>query len=270
MFKNEEIYVTKVSSVIYVNFNAKQTCRFPSKLLHYELIYKVSGHSIAHFGNTSYELLPGCIRFLPISSDTKYSVEILEPGDSIDIYFDTTCPMPKEALFLMPHDTREANKLKLLFFDAYNSWKNKRVGYHAHCMSIVYQIIEQLQNTSHPRYLPSSKYSRIKDAVEYMEAHAFDSSFDYKKLAEMSNMSYSYFKRLFVEKFGVPPQRYVRNLKMRYACDLLSTDMYSITQISEILGFESAFYFSHVFKEEYHISPSGYRNICLKDSSTIT
>lgn len=263
MFNSNHLYITNISSVVLIEPLPVGTYNFPACLPHYELVYKLSGHSVARFGDTTYDLTAGCIRFLPVCpQNTRYSVDIIEEGDSIDIYFDSSFHFPDtDAVLFVPSPNMN---LKNLFIDIYQAWKYKRTGYYARCMSLIYQIIEQLQVHTNPRYMPTEKYSRIKTAISYLEDHAFDPDFDYHKLAQLSNMSYSYFKQLYTQKMGCSPQKTIRNLRISYAYDLLASGMYSVTRVSEILGFQSVYYFSRVFKASCGVSPSEYRNSLVK------
>ena len=78
-------------------------------------------------------------------------------------------------------------------------------------------------------------------------------------LAEMCNVSTSYYNRIFKKKFNTSPKQYILAKKLNYAMDLLATTNISITDISEMSGFSSLYYFSKIFKNYYNISPQNYR-----------
>ena len=71
----------------------------------------------------------------------------------------------------------------------------------------------------------------------------------------------SLFKKLFVKKFGVPPAKYVIQLKTNYACDLLQSGRYTATKVSEMCRYSDLYYFSHQFKEYTGVSPSEYKKV---------
>lgn len=80
-----------------------------------------------------------------------------------------------------------------------------------------------------------------------------------KELAELCNLSESQLRRLFKETYGVSPITYKNNLRIKMACSLLESGAYSISEISEILGFEDIYAFSHAFKKTMNISPAEYK-----------
>lgn len=68
--------------------------------------------------------------------------------------------------------------------------------------------------------------------------------------------------RLFKEYTGFSPIQYKINLKIDYAKELLSSSTLSITQISELAGFENPLYFSTVFEKSTGMRPTDYRKAC--------
>lgn len=64
---------------------------------------------------------------------------------------------------------------------------------------------------------------------------------------------------LFKRTFGLPPMRYVLHRRLALAKKLLSQNDYTISEISEMVGFGSIYYFSKIFKEREGLSPMSYR-----------
>ena len=83
-------------------------------------------------------------------------------------------------------------------------------------------------------------------------------NFDYNALCASSGLSYSYFKELFIAKYGMPPVKYLTYLRLEYAKELLITGRYSVGEIAEKCGFENVYYFSCVFKKSVGVSPKNY------------
>ncbi|MGN0242822.1 MAG: AraC family transcriptional regulator [Lachnospiraceae bacterium] len=86
-----------------------------------------------------------------------------------------------------------------------------------------------------------------------------------KKVAEYAkqyNMSYNYFIRRFREAFGITPAQYMQQVKIERAKEYLENSRFSISQISDLLGYDNSLYFSKVFRKSTGMSPSEYR--CCK------
>lgn len=73
-------------------------------------------------------------------------------------------------------------------------------------------------------------------------------------------MSVSKFLLAFKYLYGVSPYKYLKNMRMEAALDLLLDTENKITVISENLGYKNSGHFAKLFKEYYGISPKEYRN----------
>ena len=60
-------------------------------------------------------------------------------------------------------------------------------------------------------------------------------------------LSASYFSRLFEEKTGFPPLKYLNYLRIQEACRYMDTTELKIMQICPLVGIEDALYFSRLF-----------------------
>lgn len=57
------------------------------------------------------------------------------------------------------------------------------------------------------------------------------------------------------------PIDYFIKLKIYYACQLLAQSARKIKDISEMVGYDGAYYFSRLFKQIMGKSPKEYRNV---------
>jgi len=80
------------------------------------------------------------------------------------------------------------------------------------------------------------------------------------ELASICCMSVSKFLLAFKYLYGVSPYKYLKNMRMEAALDLLLDIENKITVISENLGYKNSGHFAKLFKEYYGISPKEYRN----------
>ena len=63
---------------------------------------------------------------------------------------------------------------------------------------------------------------------------------------------------LFKKEFSLSPVRYVTKVRIDRAKELLVSGRHTVTEISELCGFENVYYFSSVFKKAVGVSPSEY------------
>lgn len=103
-------------------------------------------------------------------------------------------------------------------------------------MSVLYDIFAEIYKK---RYTPKDKYLLIEPAVKYIAAHYRTETISVATLAELCGISESYLKKLFISNYGLPPKKYIMNLKMDYAIELLRSGMFSVGAAAEATGFEN-------------------------------
>jgi len=230
---NNKFAITDIKRVILVGkdeYKEKVTSFSKNSNCKNELIYHLSGKSIVVFNGKQLETTEDTIRFLPAGEINEYTVDRIERGECIDIVFDTNMPITDEAFVL---NLKQSEKIKSLFKKIFSAWVAKNDGYYFECISIIYKIFSELQKKN---YIPESQFDSIKPAIDYIERHFLDKKITTEGLASCCAISYPYIKKLFVKKFGVPPIKYSIQLKINYACDLLKSELYTISQIAEICG----------------------------------
>lgn len=228
---------------------------YPSALYCNELIFFLDGKTEVFFKGKSFMLQKNSMLFLPKGiQDANYHVHRFLYGQCIDIYFDVDASLPREAIHL------ENNELALrsLFIKLFHTWSEKTGTYYTKAMALFYEIIS-LCNINTFIYMPSSSRSRLYSASQYLAQHYLEPNFDVQVLGRVSGWSYSYFKRLFTENYGMPPIKYLTQLRMNHAKELLITQMYSVSDVAEKCGYSDLYYFSAAFKRFFGVSPSAYK-----------
>ena len=223
---------------------------FKHKTNNNELIFHFSGHDTVYFNGLVLETKPNTIRFLPKGEIEQYDVIRHEPGECIDVVFDADRPIADRAWVM---DVAQNEKIGILFKKIFATWVGKNNGYYFESISILYKIFAELQNT---RYVPKQHYLKIKPAVDVIHDRFLQEELSIDTLAEMCGMKESYFQRLFKEKYGVAPKKYIIQLKINHACELLRLERYTVTQIAALCNFSDVYFFSRQFKEHMGITPT--------------
>lgn len=78
------------------------------------------------------------------------------------------------------------------------------------------------------------------------------------ELAQKLCVSASLLSKAFKSETGYNVSEYIQNRRMEMAKDLIRQGNYSITQISDMLGYCSVCYFSAAFKKKFSITPSDF------------
>lgn len=227
---------------------------YNSNLISNEIIYRPNGYSTVNFDGKTLNTTPNSVHILPFKNGGKYTIDYDEPDYFIDIFFHTDKPFLDEPIVL---NGIKSNKLNSLFNKAFSCFVRKDAGYKFECISVLYKIFAELQKNN---YIPEGKFSKIAPAVKYIESNFLSKEVSCKRLSKICGISYSYLQRLFNEKYGVPPKRYIIQLKINYACDLLRSGLYSVRETAEMSGFDDLYFFSRQFKEYVGMSPKKYKN----------
>ena len=248
----KDFIVTEINRVILVGKNEypQPMVSFNNPMKSNELILHLNGKGNVYFNGKTLHTEEGVVRFLPKGDVTEYIVEKTEFGECIDIFFNTDSPISDQAFAVK---FNQSEKIKGLFKKIFSLWVAKNDGYYFECLSILYKIFAELQKQD---YIPQKQYNVIKPAIEYAEENFIKSKISVSHLAEICGISEAYLKKLFIKKFGVPPLKYIIQLKINYACDLLKSELYSISQVAEICGYNNIYFFSRQFKEYLGISPT--------------
>ncbi len=109
-----------------------------------------------------------------------------------------------------------------------------------------------------PSRVETPKHGRVHDVAEYLTFHC-ETGETLEELAERFFVSKSYLSKIFREVTGLSVNEYRNLARMRKAQKLLKNSRYSITEISELLGFESVTYFERVFKKHCAVTPLKFR-----------
>ncbi|MBO6154293.1 MAG: helix-turn-helix transcriptional regulator [Lachnospiraceae bacterium] len=95
----------------------------------------------------------------------------------------------------------------------------------------------------------------VSQAIEYIKQHRLTPCTP-KLVSEYLDVNPSYLSRKFHDETGTTLTNYIKKEKMTMATELLNRKLYSLHEISSLLGYENYSYFSRVYKEYYGVSPS--------------
>ena len=79
------------------------------------------------------------------------------------------------------------------------------------------------------------------------------------ELASLCNVSEVYFRKIFVDKFGVSPKEYIINMRINYAKELLESGMFSVAEVASFAGYTEQCHFSREFKKRIGENPRSFK-----------
>ncbi len=152
------------------------------------------------------------------------------------------------------------DKIIQIAMDIEQAWSKRLTNYYLTCMGGIYMILSDIAIDIEKRYRLARRIDIIEDSLRYMEEHFCDPDISNEKLAEIANISVVYFRKIFTSTFKYPPMKYIQDLRMSKAKELLGSGYYNVTEIAEMTGFSSIYSFSKTFKSVYGTSPNTFRS----------
>lgn len=138
-------------------------------------------------------------------------------------------------------------------------------------ISLLY-LLYMMSKSRAKRILGSENYAekfnqytddRFKKIYSYLTLHYLE-KIKLEDVASMIPMNASSFCRYFREKSGKTFVRFIQELRIAHACQMLLEEKKDIMQVSVESGFNTINHFNHIFKEVTKLSPSDYRHKFLE------
>ena len=109
------------------------------------------------------------------------------------------------------------------------------------------------------KYMTRNTSNLIIPAIEYIKENYTKDDICISSLSEMCGISEDYFRKIFKNTFGISPRKYINELKISHAEELITSEMYTVTEAAELSGYTDMSYFSREFKKAFGICPADYR-----------
>ena len=99
---------------------------------------------------------------------------------------------------------------------------------------------------------------RMANVISHIQKH-FRESLRIEDLARIAHLSASQFQRTFKRTYNTTPQKFIRQIRLHEACEMLKDPNRDITNIAFDNGFSSSSFFATQFRQHMGESPSQYR-----------
>lgn len=210
-------------------------------ILHGEATYSYQGGTVC--------LAPGSVVYLPLGSVHKLTITTEE----FEFYrIDFKIKIDNEFVFFSEFPVKITDSFPKECFESIQTlYDNYRFVNNSIAKT---ELICRIFRTLHSSVI-SANALRLSPAVRYILEHVTD-NINCKELAKLCCLSTAQFYNLFHDEYKTTPLEYRNELLINQAILLLRNGEFSITEISEMLGFESVAYFSRFFKKHNGISPS--------------
>ena len=246
----------------------------------YELIYIADGEFILNYNETDYRCAKG--QFILLRPGVPHSFSVTDTNLSQPhIHFDITHLPDSKSVPVCFKDIdsltdKEQENIREDIFRKYPQNPFVVFSDHQTALKIFYAIVnhpkasslsqkgllisllDMLIESNFPEIGDTSKlvYSIEEQVKDYLDANqGLTSTLD--DIVKQFNYSKCHLEHRFKDRYGISLIAYRNNKRMQSAKTLLAT--YSVSDVSNKLGFSSIYVFSRAFKNHFGISPSDYQ-----------
>lgn len=118
-------------------------------------------------------------------------------------------------------------------------------------------ILESIQTEGG---LDITSKSKIKLAIKYIQDN-YNQDIAINDMADKFSMSPNYFSAVFKRETGQTTVNFIKDLRLKKACEYLTHSDKSVVEISKEVGYEDSQYFFKVFKKATGLTPLQYRKM---------
>lgn len=219
----------------------------PSVRTHWLLHYVVYGFGKFVRDNVTWEVKPGDIFVIPPYEETYYEADREKPWRYIWIGFTAgeslTCVLDKPVI--------RCHGVGSIFEDMQRC-SNLENGRSAFLSSKIWELYAILLEQG------EAANDYIKKALNCMNSE-YANGITVQQVADRLNLDRSYFYSIFKEQMGVSPQKYLINLRLERAAELLTVYGESPTTAGISVGYPDLYHFSKIFKQHFSVSPRKYQ-----------
>jgi transcriptional regulator GlxA family with amidase domain len=108
---------------------------------------------------------------------------------------------------------------------------------------------------------------RVQHVVSFIRSN-YQRKLSLRELADTVNLSPWWLCHLFKADIGTPPERFLSQVRMEEAKNLLENSFLSVKEVMTAVGMSDAGHFSRCFKSIYGVTPMSHRANSEKKSLT--
>ena len=161
------------------------------------------------------------------------------------------------------HKTQQINvRISKLFDEIMNETEQKEWGYELYikgALTVMLGVLfRERYYTKYREYAGRKEIAQVKQAMQYVEKHC-RKQLSVEELAAVIGYSRYHFMHFFKQHTGYTATQYIHLVRTSQAARLLEDTEYSVSEISEQVGFQEVSYFIKTFSKRFGISPLQYR-----------
>jgi AraC-like DNA-binding protein len=243
----------------------------------FEILFFIDGESHITVGSNKYLCKKGDFIFIP--PFVRHSIETTweNPHDNYWMHFDID-PLSSRQKFINLFTHSGDYRIKIKNFEILRNiyktlegeYDSKQPGFLAlFKASALYVIVQALKNIEINMDILENKKvnTNLQLLADRVLTHMDENISEVdsvKSVCRKFSISRTYLNNIFMNTIGVSPGKMIQYIKLKKAEHILLTTDKSIEEISDMLGYSSAGYFSNTFKKNYGVSPNIFRKIAIE------
>lgn len=252
MFRLSHLTTQKIIAVYRIKFNEESISKNTRRKADI-FVLALNGKINLHQGRRKRVVEPGKIGLIPLGSVFKIDATLGSECIMVEFISNDVSLMSPEVFPI-----GNVEEVQNAFVQMEKKWSKKTTGYVQYCLEKFYFVVGDLCNVQEKALLANKHLDIIQASLDYIDEHYLDNDISNESIALQSGISVVYFRKIFTSSFHVSPMKYVQNLRMEKAKELLLSGLVSVTDIAKITGFSSIYSFSKTFKTAVGCSPLQY------------
>ena len=231
----------------------------PYHILH----FVTGGKGTLHIENRTFELERGCVFYIPENTAAYYEASASDPWQYSWCAFlgsrANTFKYHYMALAEGKYVMRGINTEQYAaIIQKAVGLKGKSASNYLYANSVLYELFAAMSE-NYTANLHAVHVPELHERIKFQLDTRYTDNITISQVAETLGIHPNYLSQLFREHYHISPKKYLMNLKMSRASNLLKTTEMPIYAISSALGFEDQMSFSKAFKKQFGMSPMRYR-----------
>jgi len=226
----------------------------PAVREHYLMHYVISGKGIFEREGKEYHIKSGQIFLIRPFEITIYKADMKDPWTYQWIGFDgEKCDELLDKTRFRNACVLDAFECGAIFHNMISTENEEKKE--VYLLGKIYEMLFILAKD-----VEAKKEDYVQRAIDYID-NRYASEITISKVASSLNIDRRYLSRIFTHKVGVSPQKYLVNVRMKKASQLLSERGLNVGEAARSVGYSDPYNFSKIFKKTLGVSPSYYKII---------